>query len=150
MKLRHIEHDDIIWMWECRNEIGSRNNSIHTDEVTLSEHIDWVNQSRLMNNRKLMIAYDKDQKIAVVRLDREDYEGTVSINVAKEHRGKGNSSIILKELEVAALEWDKRIHTLKAVIKKGNNASIKTFSRAGYVQCYIENELVVMKKKVII
>ncbi|WP_449599054.1 UDP-2,4-diacetamido-2,4,6-trideoxy-beta-L-altropyranose hydrolase [Paenibacillus sp. Marseille-Q9583] len=148
IELRNIGQDDVLWMWECRNEIVSRNNSFHTAEISFSEHIEWVKQSEFMLTRKLMVACIGEQKIAVVRFDRDGNDAMISLNVAKEHRGKGYALKILRELEVKALEWDRNIHNLHATIKMRNIISIKTFTKAGYKQFSNDDEIIIMKKKI--
>lgn len=148
MELRRIEQDDITWMWECRNDVDSRKNSLNTEEITLMEHILWVNQSMYMIDRKLMIAWNEGQKIAVVRLDRDRNKAMVSINVAKEYRGKGNALKILRKLEAAAVEWNKNIRFLQAIIKIENSASIKVFIKAGFEQYGINGQLVIVQKQI--
>ncbi|WP_340005371.1 hypothetical protein MHH52_26765 [Paenibacillus sp. FSL K6-0276] len=149
MELRDVKQDDVKWMWECRNEVESRNNSLHIEEISLREHILWVEQSLFMTNRKLMIAWNEGQRIAVVRLDGIGHKAIVSINVAKEHRGKGHSLEILSELEYASLTWNPNIQFLQANIKKENTMSIKAFIKSGYRQYKDEGQLQVMQKQII-
>lgn len=146
LELRDVGQEDVFWMWECRNEVEARKSSIHTAKINFNEHIKWVEQSKSMLNRKVMIAFSGIQKIAVVRLDRDDGNATISLNVAKEHRGKGNALKILKELEVTAIEWDSNIHTLQAIIKKENTISLKTFIKAGFKECSENDEIIVFNK----
>ncbi|WP_025707324.1 UDP-2,4-diacetamido-2,4,6-trideoxy-beta-L-altropyranose hydrolase [Paenibacillus graminis] len=145
--LRDVGQNEILWMWECRNDAESRSNSVHTDEIPYSEHVKWVEQSKSMLNRKLMIAWDGEFKIAVVRLDKDGDSAIVSLNVAKEHRNKGNALKILRELETTVIKWDRRIHTLQALIRSENTASIRVFLKAGYKQCSNDNQFIKMQKK---
>jgi UDP-2,4-diacetamido-2,4,6-trideoxy-beta-L-altropyranose hydrolase len=147
--LRDIGQDEILWMWECRNESESRSNSVHSDEIPYSEHLEWVAQSNSMSDRKLMIAWDGELKIAVVRLEKDGDSAIVSINVAKEHRSKGNGLKILRVLERTVIEWDRKIDTLQATIKKENISSRSLFLKAGYKQCSDDNEFIKMQKKLL-
>ncbi|WP_052770100.1 UDP-2,4-diacetamido-2,4,6-trideoxy-beta-L-altropyranose hydrolase [Paenibacillus sp. IHB B 3415] len=148
LELRNFGDNEILFLLECRNEIKARLNSINSAEVSLNDHIKWVEQSKSMPDRKLMVAWIGEEKIAVVRLDRVGDYAEVSINVAKEHRGKGYVRRILKELEIKAITWNRSIHILQAVIKKENNISIKSFIKAGYREWNIDNELIIMRKKI--
>ncbi|WP_052429735.1 UDP-2,4-diacetamido-2,4,6-trideoxy-beta-L-altropyranose hydrolase [Paenibacillus borealis] len=148
LELRDFGDDEILFLLECRNEIKARLNSINSTEVSLKDHFKWVEESKLMPDRKLMVAWSGVEKIAVVRLDRVGDYAEVSINVAKEHRGKGYAQRILKELEITAIIWNRSIHFLQAVIKKENNISLKSFIKAGYREWNIDNELIIMQKKI--
>lgn len=146
IELRDVVEDDVFFLWECRNETEARMNSAHTEGVTWDDHLKWVEQTRLNLNRKLMVAWYKSEKIGVVRLDKDNLHAIVSINLAKEHRGKGFAQEILQELERAALRWDRSIRELEAVIKKNNFASIKTFVRAGYDQWDMNEDFIILRK----
>ncbi|MNF12712.1 hypothetical protein D3C80_2142990 [compost metagenome] len=67
--------------------------------------------------------------------------------MAKEHRNKGNALKILRELETTVIKWDRRIHTLQALIRSENTASIRVFLKAGYKQCSNDNQFIKMQKK---
>lgn len=148
MELRLVEKDDFIWIWQCRNEPTSRANSIHTEEISLEEHITWIDKSLNMAKRRLMVAWNEGQKIAVVRLDLDGNKAMVSINIAKEHRGKGNSLKILSKLESEATKWNKEIRYLLATIKRTNEISIRVFFNAGYKQYEVKDDFMIMRKEI--
>ncbi|ETT41088.1 GCN5-like N-acetyltransferase [Paenibacillus sp. FSL R5-192] len=148
IELRDVGEGDVFFLWECRNETEARMNSAQIEEVTLNDHLRWLEQSKLNSERKLMVAWNKSEKIAVVRLDKENLHAIVSINVAQEHRGKGFAQEILTELERTASHWDRSIRILQAVIKKQNHASIKTFIKAEYDEWDMDEDFIIMRKKI--
>lgn len=147
MFLRDVKKEDFVWIWECRNDEITRRNSISSDAISLAEHLQWMEKSMLLHERKIMIALEEEVRIGIIRFDIEDHENAViSINIAPESRGLGYSKAMLEQLEVLIKSYYTHIRILKAIIKKDNSISIKTFTKAGFSLDEELQEIIILTK----
>ncbi|MNW42971.1 hypothetical protein D3C74_201570 [compost metagenome] len=145
--LRNIDPNDYVWIWECRNDEHTRMNSIHTDSISLEDHMSWMKSSSKNPNRKIMIGCYLEDNVGVIRFDiiNED-TALISINLSPGHRGKGYSVPILKSLEDIIKQEYRKVKILQAVVKQGNIASIKAFIRANYVKVKEDATIITLEK----
>ncbi len=147
MFLRDVMHEDFVWVWECRNDETTRKNSISSNAISLDEHLKWMEKSMRSPERKMMIAVEKEVRIGLIRFDIEDNDtAVISINIDPESRGLGYSRSMLEQLEVLIKTNYVHIRTLKAIIKKQNLISIKTFTKAGFSLYEELQEVIVLTK----
>lgn len=127
LNLRNATIDDAKMLFDWRNDIETRKQSINVDEVPWENHILWLEKSLKNPNRKLMIAMIGDEPVGTVRLDiDEDCYAEISWTVAPRARGRG---IGTKMVNTAVLYFNRH---LKAQIKPGNIASMKLAESAGF------------------
>ena len=134
IKLSQATENDSKDIWEWRNDEQTRLMSITTDEVSWEAHSAWYEKSLKNPNRLLFVGLvEEDQKSGMCRfdIDPEKEKAEVSINLNPEHRGKNLSQKLL----AASVESFAKRHNipLTATIKKTNEASIKCFTRCGFV-----------------
>jgi pseudaminic acid synthase len=120
---------DQLFVW--RNDPVTRQMSIQSAEVSVSEHAAWLRSSLESTQRAVLIAESQDLAVGVVRLERQgSRQAEVSLTLAPASRGKGLAASVLEAAESVARErGDVR---LVAKIKAGNLASIRVFKKAGY------------------
>ncbi|MEO8899526.1 MAG: GNAT family N-acetyltransferase [Candidatus Dormibacter sp.] len=129
--LRHAREDDADRVMEWRNDGDAVRFSVTGRPVSEVEHRKWFRALLADRRVRLWIAVDAGKAVGQVRLDVTEGTGTVSIAVAKEHRGRGIAvSMLLTLIEAVAGEDDLR--RLKALTHPDNAASLRTFERAGF------------------
>jgi pseudaminic acid synthase len=131
VRLRNATMEDSEQLRAWRNDPVTRQMSIHTAEVSASEHADWLQKALASPERSVLMAETGDGTVGVVRLDRQSSrQAEVSLTLAPSNRGKGLSASVLQAAESFARQrGDVR---LLATIKVDNEASIRAFKRAGY------------------
>ena len=135
--LRPATAADVDRVYAWANDPLTRAVSFSSAEITYSEHVAWFTQQLERSDRNLLIAMSTEHPaaaIATIRIDRAAQPGVciISINLAPEARGRGLGTAALEAAtaSAAALGFS-RIH---ALIRPDNQASIRAFTRAGYVQ----------------
>ena len=81
---------------------------------------------------RLRVATVQGEAVGTVRVDVRDGVGEVGIAVAPTFRGQGFGTALLEALldDVAA---DPQVVTLTASVHEGNTASMRAFTRVGFV-----------------
>lgn len=124
--IRPATIDDARRLFEWRNDPETRNQSINTKEVVWDSHLEWLKNSLVNPNRRIMIALEGDEPVGTVRLDIEGLRREISWTVAPFARGRGLGALMVKR----ALEtFDKPII---ARIKPENIASVKLALQVGF------------------
>ena len=129
--LRPAEPDDCrrIWLW--RNDEETRRASFDSAPIPFESHARWFEKSLGRADRKVYIVVAGGEDAGMVRLDLDGEEGTVSINLAPEWRGRGVGPLALRslaELAFGALGMNR----LLASVKADNRASLGAFEKAGF------------------
>lgn len=131
-----IEDAELLLSW--RNDPLTRQNSIHQNEITLSDHLNWLRSKLTDSHTSIYIALDDHQPVGTVRIDQigSDQELTeLSWTVAPGQRGKGWGKKIL-------LAFSSRLSgKIQARIKKGNHPSKKLAASIGLHYAKEENEV---------
>lgn len=129
--LRSATSDDAAQLLAWRNDPATRAMSITDGEVSPQDHAAWLGKTLSSPDRKLFVAESGGQAIGQIRLDRTaGATWEISITVAPTARGKGYSPAMLRAAEAPAKELGGK--RLVAVIKKGNESSVRAFKGAGY------------------
>lgn len=122
-----------VWTW--RNDPVTRAVSVTTDEIPWDGHQRWFAAVRADPGRHLLVGLVADEPIGVVRFDRLDEPGRweVSVNLAPSARGRGLAVPLL----TAGHDWLVAAEgpaEVTALVQADNEASQRTFRRAGYVE----------------
>jgi len=122
-----------LWLW--RNDSTTRKMSIQSEEVSWDSHKFWFENSLRNQDRYFyvgLLAAD-NAKVGICRFDVDPVKNVaeVSINLNPTQRGKGFSQTLLSKAIQAFLS--ERQMDLVATIKKENTASIKCFTKCGFV-----------------
>jgi UDP-2,4-diacetamido-2,4,6-trideoxy-beta-L-altropyranose hydrolase len=132
---RPAREEDCRMIFEWANEEGAREASFSTAPIPWENHEAWFPEKLRDPNCFFYLALNKEQApIAVVRFDCQDATATISVNVDRQARGRGNGSALILG---ACAEFFKarpgvEIH---AFIKRENPASSRAFSNAGFEEC---------------
>ncbi len=120
--------DDIL---EWRNDELTRKMSFEGGIVDYASHKAWFDRALLNEQRILVIGFDGENKIGIVRYDNNGNNIEVSVNLNPKMRGKGLASKLLIQSEKFIPEhW--KSSNIVAEIKEDNIISKKTFERGGY------------------
>ena len=123
---------DVLLAW--RNDPDTRAASRSTEVIDPEEHARWYDAMLADPDRLLLIGEQDGIPIGTVRFDPRDpeHDVEVSLTIAPEHRGMGLAVPLLLAAEKparAALS----AAGIWAFILFGNDQSVATFRRAGYV-----------------
>ncbi|MBB6215732.1 spore coat polysaccharide biosynthesis protein SpsF [Anaerosolibacter carboniphilus] len=128
--LAQSKHCDLLFKWT--NDIEVRNNSFRTDFVEYEEHKKWFYGKLNSGQCLLYICYHGEEAIGQVRIDLEEHIGVINYSVAKEYRGKGYGTNILKEVIEIIRSEKTNIKKLIGRVKHSNISSQKAFEKAAY------------------
>jgi len=133
MEIRGALPQDMMFLFELRNDPAVRGVSFNTDEIDLNTHSGWFAKKLRDANCLILIIEDGGKKIGQVRFDKDNNVQSAEVNIAltKEFRSRGYGSAALKMVCKHALEHFGVIKII-AHIKKDNAASLKSFAKAGF------------------
>lgn len=129
MYLRCAEMKDSQLIFEWRNDIGTRMNSLNMELISYDTHCKWLETKLQSQNCQMYVCMENDKAIGQIRVDYIDGKGEISYTVAPEYRGKGYGKKIIELLEEK--EATKKI-VLFGIVKSNNVASQKCFEKLGY------------------
>lgn len=120
----------LVWNW--RNEVEARRNSPDPKRIPLKHHLAWFARKLQAPDCAILLAKDaKGRPVGQVRLDLDGQgAATISLTVAKEARGKGYGTEMLRRVPTKVK--GRRIRRLVALVKPDNLASVLAFVRAGF------------------
>lgn len=122
---------DLIYQWA--NDPETRNNSYNKDIIPYQNHVNWFKQKIVSDTSSFYIFLDEHNKpVGQIRIEKtEGPNALLSISIAKEHRGRGYASMMLKDASVYYLNLYPGT-TIHAHVFVSNEASSRSFIKAGY------------------
>lgn len=122
----------ILWQW--RNDPSARKYFTNTEYVPYEEHQEWFKASLKNESRHIFIIWQNNTRVGMVRFDVEPMSkaAVIHINISSEHRNQEIGRKVLKEACHYAFS-NLGIDSVIARIKKGNEASIRAFTYAGFM-----------------
>lgn len=137
MKLRKATLNDAKMLFDWRNDPITRNNSIHSEEISWKQHLDRLSKSIQSTSRFLFIAENEcGTSVGTCRIDIEKDANSddfylLSWTIAPEYRHQGIGTKMVQKL----LQQQQLVgKPLKAHIKKDNVASCKLAKSCGFVE----------------
>ncbi len=124
-QLRVARLSDAEKLFRWRNDPATRAASHSSAELRWDEHLRWLDETLLNQDRQLLVAEDDTGPVGTIRLDREDRVWVLSWTVAPDRRGSGIGS------EIVAAIVDIATEPLRAEIKIDNVASRRIAEKAG-------------------
>jgi RimJ/RimL family protein N-acetyltransferase len=126
-----VDNDaELLFTWI--NDSEARVQSLSTNYISYTEHINWFSKKLLDNNCYLYIAYKDRVPVGMIRFDVDNDLCSISYLVDKIQRGKGIGSSIV----YAGIRQFKKDSNftglLTAVVKSINDASLKIFEKFGF------------------
>ncbi len=143
--LRLAEKGDIKLLFEWRNDVTVRMNSIYTKPILYENHCTWFDKKQQDINSNIYICMYGGQPIGQIRIDYQENKAEISYSLAKEYRGKGLGEITLHSLEEKECVRLKG-KTLTGIVKRNNIASQRCFEKLGYTK-KIEDDYVYYSKE---
>ena len=139
MTVRPATGADSRAVWEWRNDPVTRAVSVTTGEVPWAGHSSWFEAVLADPSRHLLVGLCGDEPIGVVRFDGSALGAwEVSVNLAPTARGRRLAVPLL----LAGRAWlgeHERVESVKALVSESNEASLRTFRSAGYVESSTAN-----------
>lgn len=134
LRVRHIAADDCHAAFCCANDPLTRRMSFRGEPIAWHEHVAWFARriADVQSPYVVVVAQD-GVRVAFARFDRvAAAQARVSFVVVPEQRGRDLASAALALATRAAARAAKLEHVV-AQIKTVNEASLRAFARAGYV-----------------
>lgn len=136
MKIRESEKEDMMFLFNLRNDVIARQSAFNTEPIDLDTHRQWFNRKLTDENTVILIFENNEDKVGQIRfdIDRKLNVAEVDIAIIRVCRGKGYGVELLKMGCKYAFE-KLRIKKIVAHIKAENAISVKTFSKVGFLNC---------------
>ena len=131
LTLRPAVLGDCLVLWRWRNDPETRQASVDEREIPVDTHTRWFEETLKRSDRKLFIVSADGVDAGMVRLDIQDRDAAVSVNIAPEWRGRGVGPRALGCLSREAF-GPLGLLRMSAVVKRENAASRIAFERAGF------------------
>ncbi|MGY5871401.1 MAG: GNAT family N-acetyltransferase [Candidatus Thorarchaeota archaeon] len=146
LRIRSAEEDDCRFLFDLRNHPTVREASFNTDEILFDQHKAWFEKTLKDSNTIIFVGLDdSEERYGMVRFTKDGNKATISIAISPSIHGEGYGTSILKEGCGLFLSQEKEVHEIIAEIKKSNVASMRAFSKAGFVETEPENDKVIMR-----
>jgi len=131
MNLRKAKESDSELLLRWANEPETRKYSFNTKQITPEEQRKWLRNKFADPNCHILIGSDNGKLVGVVRFQVENGAATVSVSVDKNCRGKGYGTALIEH----GIRYMRTVgvDSFLALVKLGNEASVKAFKRAGFL-----------------
>ena len=139
INLRRVNEGDCRMIWEWNNNPDVRAISFLPDPIPFEDHVRWYEARRRDPGCFFYVATNcSGAPFGQIRFELTKNEGTVSVSLDQEARGKGyGSALILRGAERFFAESSASV--IHAYIKKDNQASVRAFESAGFSDVGIVN-----------
>jgi UDP-2,4-diacetamido-2,4,6-trideoxy-beta-L-altropyranose hydrolase len=132
MKLRLVKEEDCELLWQWFNDPQTRAASFHSDTIKWEEHCRWFTEKIKSSDCIIyLVSNNQNKPFGQVRFEVRKNTAVISLNVAKEFRGIGASSKMIKRACTKFCS-ERKIKSVRALIKKENMISISAFRKAGF------------------
>ena len=132
LKLRPATTDDAERVWNWRNEPSVRAASRESEPIPLDDHKRWFERRLQESDVMILIVSGEDGiDIGYVRFEIEADEAEISVALDPESRGMGLGTAAIRSASDLLINTG-RVRTIVALIKPGNEGSVRAFSNAGY------------------
>lgn len=122
---------ELLLKW--RNDPVVRDLSFNQQIIGKDEHIGWLDKVLKDPRRHLYVIVNlAGEAIGTVRFDEERERVEINITIAEEFRGKGYGSQSIWQASRFFLASHPQINQIIARIKEANEASIRSFAKAGF------------------
>lgn len=119
----------LIFDWSNDEEV--RKNSFSTNKINLDDHKRWFQSKMIQDNYHILFCMVADKEIGLARLEIQDNIALLSYQIAKDYRGMGYGTKMLKNLEKYVLD-NKIASVLYGEVKESNPSSQKIFEKLDY------------------
>lgn len=126
LKLRRVREEDSEILFKWTNDPTVRKNAFNTKPVEWEEHQKWFASKLGNSNSKVYLMLKREEPVGQIRFDRENDYWKLSYSIAREYRGQGLGTELVK------LGLEEVRGKVKAWVKKDNPASLKVFDSLGF------------------
>lgn len=130
--LRKAKDEDLIFLYNLRNEESVRSASFNTEEIDIKTHKAWFKRKLKDKDSLILIGEINKEKIGQIRFDLDNDGTEVSLAISSQQRGKGYGLQLLTKGCQYAFEKLK-INTIISFIKPENEASLKIFLMENFI-----------------
>jgi RimJ/RimL family protein N-acetyltransferase len=133
IRYRKVVDTDIDLIYNWTNDPEIRQISYNSAFIKYENHLKWFT-TKLAEETTFfnLFSNDENEIIGFVRIEKKEEEFTIGLFIDKKHRGKDYSYEMLCQ-SVADFKTVYPSDSIQAYIKKDNIASIKSFSKAGFI-----------------
>lgn len=133
LKLRKAQDTDCDLFFHWASDETVRNHSYHSGAIVYDDHVKWFT-AKVKDPNAFLFVFTSEENIAMgqVRIERKASENVIGISIDEKFRGKSLAPVMLNMATEKYFETypDDKI---TAYIKTSNEASLKSFSKAGFV-----------------
>lgn len=134
LSLRTAQMDDCSLIWEWGNDPIIRSASFSSEPIPWDQHVTWFTNKLSDPQTLYYIALTADNKpIGQIRYQLEKEEAVVSVSLAPGQRSKGYGYRIIR-LASQRVFNDTAVNLIHAYVKQDNAASIRAFTKAGFIK----------------
>lgn len=132
LKMRPATIDDSAFLFDLRNQEGTRKFSRNQEPLDIEQHLSWLSRNLRSTDSHLFIFTFKNEPVGVTRLD-ELSPGVmeISINLTTLNQGRGFGRQMIKKTTDFCFE-STNSSTIRAVIHGSNIVSTKLFCSLGF------------------
>ena len=134
LKLRSACEGDCEQLWKWVNDPDVRTSAFRSDVILWEGHRQWF--SGKLNDPacvQFIALDDRDTPVGQIRFDVRDGEAEVDVSIDKDKRGLGYGAALI-QIGVRELTRTVSVKAVHAFIKPGNEASIRAFQKAAFVE----------------
>ncbi|MFA7418651.1 MAG: GNAT family N-acetyltransferase [Melioribacteraceae bacterium] len=132
--IRNATIEDAKLIFDLSNESIVRENSINQNKILWEDHLRWLPGKLADDSCFYLLTFSAENLfIGQIRFDICETEAIVGISITKEFRGKGLSTDLLKHSAELLFANYQHVGFVTAKINKSNEASVITFTKAGYI-----------------
>ncbi|MDH5543551.1 MAG: GNAT family N-acetyltransferase [Nitrospinota bacterium] len=132
LDFRKAKEGDCRLLFEWANDPVVRRSSFNSVAIEYDDHVRWFNGKLHDASARLLLFYDDEAPAGLARFEKGEAGIEIHFTVAPEYRGRGvGTEIIQIGVEYCKTEWPGE--KLVAHVKDDNEASIKIFERAGFI-----------------
>lgn len=133
--LRKADRNDLPFLFTLRNEPRVRQASFTSEPIALTVHTRWLREKLASHTCLLLVAEHVSEPVGQIRFDVvTEKEAEVNVALSPIMRGKGYGRQIIRHGTMLFLQSFPRIRSVRAYIKPDNEASVHSFTHAGYRQ----------------
>lgn len=130
--LRYAHQDDGMFLFELVNDRECRANAFDSHEITIEEHLLWLDNTLHSGTKKQYILMDGTLAVGQGRLEMNGNACRISYSIIPERRGYGYGKRLILLLGNAFLKDFPNCNYCYGEVKKKNVASQKIFEESGY------------------
>jgi RimJ/RimL family protein N-acetyltransferase len=129
--IRAAAPEDVDNIYSLSNDPEIRGLSYRQDHIAYEDHVQWFSEKLKDDACVFLVVWDGPEFIGQVRFQRAENGAKISISIMKKYRNLGVGKIVM-DLAVGYLLSHSAIHTIRALVKKSNSASMRFFEKCGY------------------